>query len=247
MSKHFFYALAPDGTMGLRSSAGHTYTYAMAVHFADHEDNRKQGWHVLSYHHNYPAAEKAASAYRREGARIVDVAVVQTHEVTGSEFARIKTGKATSALLERIHAQRVALRENTSNQEGNVSNDTSSKQTAGTVVVQHEGTDVTLTIGETVACYDHDESIVRGVLKAVDVEEKGDTVLTLWDGDRHRYMSVSRMLGAGASKPAQRKRSTAAAEPVDVHDFVRGDRQRCSTCGGARNIKAHTHIANKGA
>lgn len=59
-----------------------------------------------------------------------------------------------------------------------------------------------------------------------------------------RYDEITRQHKAQAAE--RQGRTPREPRPqVDVHDYVKGERNRCATCGGARNIKAHTHIATK--
>lgn len=62
-----------------------------------------------------------------------------------------------------------------------------------------------------------------------------------------RYDEVTRAARTERAVRQGRASATPRAErpQVDVHDFQRGERNRCTVCGGARNIKAHTHMQPK--
>ena len=66
---------------------------------------------------------------------------------------------------------------------------------------------------------------------------------------RRRLAHVDAIVAQQRAERAEVERASRPPRPertvTDVHDYVRGERNRCATCGGARNIKAHTHIANK--
>lgn len=100
-------------------------------------------------------------------------------------------------------------------------------------------------LGSTVTCYEADGTTCTGTLTDVRTEQSGRQTLTLWTGNVHRFFHIERLAAPG-TKTRARKATAATTAPVDVHDYVRGENKRCASCGGARNIKAHTHIATKG-
>jgi hypothetical protein len=116
-------------------------------------------------------------------------------------------------------------------------------ETTWTVVVA--GEELVLEKGQAIACTATDGELVTGTLLDVRVEASGREVLTVWTGDLHRMCAVEALRTKSAPK-ARTSSPRAAAAPVDVHDYVRGERQRCAACGAARNVKAHTHMHKGG-
>ena len=134
MSNHYRYAIAPDGTLGLRESANRDYTHATCyepqagVHggaTAYRTGDPSRARTGFSFHGSLEQATKTAEQERRKG-RVVHV--VETHAVTAAEYRALKRGAAPADLIAAIQAERKTHR-TTNDKEHTMTKQTAAKPT----------------------------------------------------------------------------------------------------------------------